>query len=59
MWRSAIEVTGAPLTSDGSPRLGVTGEAYPVASINGLFFTQDRVAVTQGRMPSPTDPTRS
>ncbi len=52
----AIEVTGAPLTSDGSPRLGVTGEAYPVASINGLFFTQDRVAVTKGRLPSPDRP---
>jgi hypothetical protein len=53
---AAIEVTGAPLTSDGSPRLGVTGEAYPVASISGLFFTQDRAAVTQGRMSSPTRP---
>ncbi|HLM97059.1 MAG TPA: FtsX-like permease family protein, partial [Acidimicrobiales bacterium] len=52
----AIEVTGAPLTSDGSPRLGVTGEAFPVASINGLFFTQDRVAVTQGRMSDPARP---
>ena len=53
---AAIEVTGAPLTSDGSPRLGVTGEAYPTASINGLFFTQDRVAVTQGRMSDPARP---
>ena len=53
---AGIEVTGAPLTSDGSPRLGVTGEAYPVASIDGLLFTQDRVAVTQGRMSSPTRP---
>ena len=53
---AAVEVTGAPLASDGSPRLGVTGEAYPVASINGLLFSQDRVAVTQGRMASPNRP---
>ncbi len=53
---AAIEVTGAPLTADGSPRLAVTGEAYPTASINGLFFTQDRVAVTQGRMSDPARP---
>ncbi len=52
----AIEVTGAPLTSDGSPRLGVTGDAYPVASINGLFFTQDRLAVAHGRMSDPARP---
>ena len=36
--------------------MAVTGEAFPVASINGLFFTQDRVAVTQGRMASPNRP---
>ena len=53
---AAIEVTGAPLTSDGSPRLGVTGEAYPMASINGMLFTQDRFAVTQGRLSSPDRP---
>jgi len=53
---AAIDVTGAPLTPDGSPRLGVTGEAYPVASVNGLLFTQDRVAVLEGRMSSPTRP---
>ena len=52
----AIEVTGAPLTADGSPRLAVTGEAYPTASINGMLFTQDRFAVTQGRLPSPDRP---
>ena len=46
-------LTGAPLTRDGSPRIRVTGLAYPVASVNGLFFTQDRMAVTQGRLASP------
>ena len=53
---AALEVTGAPLAPDGSPRLGVTGEAYPVASVNGLLFTQDRVTVTQGRMSDPARP---
>jgi len=53
---AAIELTGAPLTSDGSPRLRVTGEAFPVASINGLLYTQDRVAVTEGHMASPDRP---
>jgi len=53
---AAIDVTGAPLAADGSPRLGVAGEAYTVASVNGLLFTQDRVAVLKGRMSSPTRP---
>ena len=46
-------VTGAPLTPDGSPRIRVTGLAYPVASVNGLFFTQDRMVVNEGRLASP------
>ena len=37
-------------------RLRVVGLAYPVASVNGLFFTQDRLAVTQGRLASPQRP---
>ncbi len=53
---AAFELTGAPLTADGSPRLRVMGEAYPVASVNGLLFTQDRVAVTAGHMASPDRP---
>ena len=51
-----LEVTGAPLTADGSPRISVTGLAFPVASVNGLFFTQDRMAVTEGRLASPRRP---
>ena len=46
-------VTGAPLTPDGSPRIRVTGLAYPVASVSGLFFTQDRMVVNEGRLASP------
>ena len=53
---AGFELTGAPLTADGSPRLRVMGEAYPVASVNSLLFTQDRVAVTAGHMASPDRP---
>jgi hypothetical protein len=53
---AAIDLTGAPLTTAGAPRLAVTGDAYPVASVNGLLFTQDRLAVSEGRMSSPDRP---
>ncbi len=53
---AGFELTGAPLTPDGTPRIRFTGEAFAVASVNGLFFSQDRVAVTQGRMASPDRP---
>ena len=56
---TGVEVTGAPLTADGTPRLRVAGLAYPVASVNGLFFTQDRLAVTQGAWRRRSGPTRS
>jgi FtsX-like permease family len=49
-------VIGAPLAADGAPRIRVTGLAYPVASINGLFFSQDRMAVSQGRLANPRRP---
>ena len=53
---AGFELTGAPLTPNGTPRIRVTGEAFPVASVKGLFFSQDRVAVTAGRMASPSRP---
>jgi putative ABC transport system permease protein len=49
-------VIGAPLTRTGAPRIRATGLAYPIASVNGLLYSQDRVAVTQGRMASPDRP---
>ena len=49
----ALELTGAPLTPNGTPRIRVTGLAYPVASVNGLFFARDRLGVSAGRMSSP------
>ena len=51
-----FEVTGAPLTRDGTPRIRVTGLAFPVASVDGLFFTQDRLAVNEGRLANPRRP---
>ena len=53
---AGFELTGAPLTPGGTPRIRVTGEAFPIASVNGLFFSQDRVAVTQGRLASAGRP---
>ena len=53
---AGFELTGAPLTPNGTPRIRVTGEAFPMASVNGLYFSQDRVAVTAGRMASPSRP---
>lgn len=46
-------VIGAPLTSSGAPRISATSYAFPVASVNGLFYSQDRMGVTQGRLASP------
>jgi hypothetical protein len=50
---TALVMTGAPLTPAGAPRIRVSGLAYPVASVNGLFFTQDRMVVNAGRLASP------
>jgi FtsX-like permease family/MacB-like periplasmic core domain len=48
-------VSAVPVV-DGAPQLGSLGKIFPIASINGLFFTQDRVTVTQGRMAIPSRP---
>ncbi|MGD0395048.1 MAG: FtsX-like permease family protein, partial [Acidimicrobiales bacterium] len=49
-------LTAAPLNGSGAPRIDSTALAYPVGSVDGLFFTQDRVAVTAGRMADPDRP---
>ncbi len=54
--QAGIEIPAAPLQGNGAPRLETIGLAYPIASIDGLFFDQDRVAVTQGRMANPENP---
>ena len=43
----------APLGANGVARLDVISAWTPVVSVDGLFFHQDRVAVTSGRMASP------
>ena len=49
---TGIVLTGAPLVA-GVPQLNDSNYAYPVASLNGMFFTQDKVAVLQGRRADP------
>ena len=46
-------LNAVPLAADGAPLLGSLGKVYPVASVNGIFFDQDRVTVTEGRMADP------
>ncbi len=51
-----VLLTAAPLDRTGAPRLKSVALAYPVGSVDGLFFTQDRVVVTRGRMADPARP---
>jgi hypothetical protein len=53
---AAIPIAAAPLAPDGAPRLGAINDIQPVASVDGLFFDQDRLAVTAGRMADPNRP---
>ncbi len=53
---AAIPVAAAPLAPDGAPRLGAINDIQPVASVDGLFFDQDRLAVVAGRMADPKRP---
>jgi putative ABC transport system permease protein len=51
-----VVLNAVPLAADGAPKLGSQGKVYPIASVNGIFFDQDRVTVTQGRMADPGRP---
>ncbi len=42
-----------PLAPNGAPRLGTLGDVIPVGSTDGVFLTQDRLAVVEGRMVDP------
>jgi len=55
---AAITLNAVPLRPDGAPRLDTAtlGSTIPVASVNGLYFSQDRLAVTQGRLADPGQP---
>ena len=41
---AGMEISAAPLRANGAPRLKTIGLAYPIASVDGLFFDQNRVA---------------
>gem|GEM_PF-187914 len=51
-----VVLNAVPLAADGAPLLGSLGKVYAIASVNGIFFDQDRVTVTQGRMADPGRP---
>ena len=53
---AAIPLAAAPLAPDGAPRLDGINNVQPVASVDGLFFDEDRLAVTAGRMADPNRP---
>ena len=54
--RSAVFVNALPLGSNGAPVPGANSSAggvFPLGSVDGLFFDQDRVSVIHGRMADP------
>jgi MacB-like periplasmic core domain/FtsX-like permease family len=51
-----VNVNAAPMRPDGAPAIGHLAQIYSAASVDGLYFNQDRVAVTQGRMADPRRP---
>jgi hypothetical protein len=51
-----INVNGAPMRPDGAPAIGQIAQIYTAASVDGLYFNQDRAAVIQGRMADPRRP---
>ncbi len=53
---TAIPVDVTPLHADGSPNLSDINNVQPVASVDGLFSDQDRMAVTAGRLADPARP---
>jgi hypothetical protein len=50
--KDLVELNLLPLKPNGSPLLAAEGQAM-IASVNGEEFTQDRLIVTNGRMPDP------
>jgi len=49
-----LSFLAGPVTADGRPDLASTGEV--VGSLDGLYFTRDRFAVTEGRLPDTSRP---
>ncbi len=53
---AAVPIAAAPLDTHGAPELEAINDIQPVASVDGLFFDQDRLAVVAGR---PADPRKA
>ena len=53
---TALPLLAAPLDSRGAPQLGAINDVQPVASVDGLFFDQNRLAVVAGRLANPARP---
>jgi hypothetical protein len=51
-----IVLIAAPLSPKGAAMLNRITEVNAVGSVDGLYFNQDRVAVTKGRMADPNRP---
>jgi hypothetical protein len=51
-----IPIAAAPLAPNGSPVLSSIQDIQPVASVDGLYFDQDRLAVVAGHMADPHNP---
>jgi hypothetical protein len=50
---ASFPLTAAPLAPDGAPELGGINNIFPVASVQGEYFDQDRLAVVAGRRADP------
>ncbi len=50
---AAVPIAAAPLGANGAPELGSIDDIQPVASVDGLFFDQDRLAVVAGHRSDP------
>ena len=53
---AAISLNTVPLSPKGAPRLDAVTNISTIASVNGSFFDQDRLAVLEGRMANPNRP---
>ena len=53
---AAVPIAAAPLGPERRPPPGAINDIQPVASVDGLFFDQDRLAVIAGRMADPDRP---
>ena len=51
-----VGVFTVPLRPDGSPNPAANGTVNIAASVDGLYFDQDRVTVVRGRMADPRSP---